>query len=878
MASREKNKSGLPAALAALGLAALGQLLVWRPDSEWGRQVSSKGALLPVLGWAAMALGGLFLWRSWRDSQGEITALQGPRKAPRWLEISGFTLIVALALGLRLYDLKNYPNAGFRDEGENGNVAIQLMKGETVDGTGRKLPVYVEQNTQNATAYFYPTALFFKIFGISITSERYVSVAFGVLSVAAFYFLARWLFGAPLGLFLAAAMAVLRWHMNFSRVGFLGMMTLFFEVPVFYLLLKGLHEPAGKAAKKGGGLLALGLALALLRGILSFSAGLAKEAFLGIPWEWIVGLLMGGPLLLAAWRARMDKRSRLLMLAATVLALAMYSYIAARLIVIIVLAVVLRHILSQNGGLERKARAKAWILAGLGALGLVLLVEGSALAQGGVKGLGKLLIAAAGLGAAALLVSLRRRFDEWMKPLGLALGLGLVVAGPLFGYTLSHWTEINARSDRVSIYNDKEYDKRPWGAKLKEEVPLTLGMYNVRGDGNPRHNLPGEIMLNPLWAALFGVAMFYMLLRLKDERSFLALAWWQVSLLAGYLSIEAPQAYRTIGAIPAVLIGIGLVLERGLVALRRSWGRDGVLAGAGLLAFLLVLGGAYEIRTYFIDQPRHPGVWAEFSSSEYLMGRQLKELQAEAPTRGLVKPDWSDSYTFRFMTYPERNYEYFDVAKHVPLREFTKGSNERYLYVLGDSYLPLADILRDYYPKGVYHEEHHPLTGERLYWSYLITSADAAGASLKGGLRGVYYQDIPSDMNKPELGPHWVKSLKRRDQNDPFLLFDWTVSPVSGFFSAEWTGHIRADKAGIYRFWLNSNSYGLLEIDGRKVCERPFDPASAPPAEGSISLSPGWHSIRVKYFEARNYSRLELWWQKPGGAKTVVPSLALKAD
>jgi hypothetical protein len=875
----KRQMTGLGAFLAALALAALGQALVWRPENEWGRQLDARGNFPFVLGWLFFALGGLMLWRSWKASEGEIAVLQGPRKAPRWLEIGGVSLVVVLALFLRLWSLDSYPNAGFRDEGENGNVAIQLMNGEVVDGTDQHAPVYIEHNTQNATAYFYPTALFFEIFGISITSERYVSVVFGVLSVAAFYFLARWLFGAPLGLVLAACLALLRWHMNFSRIGFLGIMTLFFELPLFYFLLRGLKQPEGKALKKiKGPFLGLAVFLALARGLLAFVPALQGELFWGITLDEALGLLMGLPLLACAWRARKDPRSASLMAAAAVLAMAMYSYIAARLLVLIVGAVLLRHLLSRDGGLEPAPRRRLWFLAGLGALGLLFLVEGSAQMSAGVKGLGQAALALALLGFLAQLFALRSRFEGWVKPLGLALGVGLVIAGPLYGYSLSHWTEINARSDRVSIYNDREYDKRPWGAKLIEEVPLTLGMVNVRGDGNPRHNLPGETMVNPVWAALFALSVFYCLLRIKDERSWLMLTLWQMSLLAGYLSIEAPQAYRTIGAIPAVLIGIGLVLERGLVSLRRSWGRDWVLVGIPALVLLLFVGGAYEVKTYFVDQPRHPGVWAEFSASEYLMGKELKALQKGGPTRGLVQPDWADSYTFRFMTYPERDYEYFDVSSHVPLRTVGGQPNSRYLYVLGASYLPLVSILQSYYPKGVYHEERHPLTNELLYWSYLISAEDAQGASLKGGLKGTYYQDLEADPARPELGPHWVASLKRKEQVDPFLLFNWTVSPVPGFFSAQWTGQIKAEQAGAYHFWLDSNSYGLLEIDGRRVCELPFLPAGQPPAEGKLSLSPGWHRIRVRYFEARNYSRLELWWQKPGAAKAVVPSQALKPE
>jgi PA14 domain len=198
---------------------------------------------------------------------------------------------------------------------------------------------------------------------------------------------------------------------------------------------------------------------------------------------------------------------------------------------------------------------------------------------------------------------------------------------------------------------------------------------------------------------------------------------------------------------------------------------------------------------------------------------------------------------------------------------------------LGASQHPLAEILKAYYPKGVYHEVKHKITGDLLYWSYLVDPQDiAAGAHQRGGLKAQYFQDTPTDPRKAEAGPHWVSALRRKVQVDPFLLFDWPVSPVPGWFSAEWTGSLRISQAGRYTFWVNSNSYGLLEIDGRKIIEQTFLPAEREAKEGSVVLQPGRHSIRVRYFEARNYSRMELWWQKPGGQKEVVPSQVLLSE
>jgi PA14 domain len=259
-----------------------------------------------------------------------------------------------------------------------------------------------------------------------------------------------------------------------------------------------------------------------------------------------------------------------------------------------------------------------------------------------------------------------------------------------------------------------------------------------------------------------------------------------------------------------------------------------------------------------------------------MMGQDLKALnESGTPTRGLVKPDWADSYTFRFMTYPERNYEYFDVSRHVPIRppESTEGSD--FLYILGDSYKPLVSVLQSYYPHGVYTEVHHPLTNELLYWTFHVSAADAAKAgNLSTGLAARYYVDVPTDRDHPEKGPHWGPTMLSFSRVDPFILFDWSVAPISGWYSVEWDGFLKAPSSGEYQFEMVSNSYGLLEIDGKKVAERLFLPPGDDSRLGKVRLSAGRHRIRLRYFEARNYSRFELWWTPPKGGKEVIPSTA----
>ena len=72
-----------------------------------------------------------------------------------------------------------------------------------------------------------------------------------------------------------------------------------------------------------------------------------------------------------------------------------------------------------------------------------------------------------------------------------------------------------------------------------------------------------------------------------------------------------------------------------------------------------------------------------------------------------------------------------------------------------------------------------------------------------------------------EKAPHWVKAYRRISRVDPFLLFNWTVSPVPGYFSAEWDGKINIDEAGTYVFHTQNADFSLTNRFQRQV--QPLD-------------------------------------------------------
>ncbi len=143
--------------------------------------------------------------------------------------------VLALAAFARLWQIDQFPFGTWNDEADNGNYAVQMLQ----DPNYR--PVYIEST--NLPAHFiYVIALSFRLFGVSTISMRFVTAAFGVVTVAFAYLLFRRWFGERLGLVAALLFAVLRYDLTFSRIALHGVTTPAFEMIVLYFLDRALER------------------------------------------------------------------------------------------------------------------------------------------------------------------------------------------------------------------------------------------------------------------------------------------------------------------------------------------------------------------------------------------------------------------------------------------------------------------------------------------------------------------------------------------------------------------------------------------------------------------------------------------------------------
>ncbi len=172
---------------------------------------------------------------------------------PRRLLILLLLLILAVAAVARFTALDTYPNGCQSDECNNGLDALKWLSGDY------PYRPYAETNEGQATLFTYLIALAIALFGQSVETMRMVSALAGTLTVLAFYFLARELYGQRIALLTAALLAADRWHLTFSRIVYeLILMPLVLTLQALFLI-KALRTGRRRWWALSGMMLALGM-------------------------------------------------------------------------------------------------------------------------------------------------------------------------------------------------------------------------------------------------------------------------------------------------------------------------------------------------------------------------------------------------------------------------------------------------------------------------------------------------------------------------------------------------------------------------------------------------------------------------------------------
>lgn len=827
---------GALGALATCGMAiGLMRTVIGVPEEKY--QFFSQSLGLPLL---LIPVAAVFLFVSLK-SFGDYSMLRPPKKLlgkdpssmvkarPRkrskrlripWIEILAVAALTLVGAWFRLTGIHSLPSGFFFDEAQNGLEALKILH-------GGERPIYIGGLSQVPAFFMYEVALMFGIMGKKILAVRLVSILSGILCIPLFYLLARQMASRGPALAGTAILAILRWHINFSRVGFLGVQTVLFEIAGMLFLWRAVK------GRKTSDFVASGVFL-----------GLGLHSYFGSRFVPIIFILWGAYL----WIREKSTQKRL------------------------------RKFLDLPS-LHHPA-------IGRGCLALV---------------------------GSALLV---------FSPLMTALG----------PYAFS-------RTGSASIYNHisgvkgLEIFAAPefWSNVMKH-----LLMFFYIGDGNGRHNVPGWPLLEPVVATLFLFGALLALLRLWDSRGVLALILGAVMLQGGIWSVpwEAPQAYRTIGAIPMVVILSVLALEflgKALATLNKP-----VWLGPLILIPALMTSGWNSYREYFYYGPRDQAVWAEYNAVETHIGHKLRALKDEPGTKAFFSPRYANHPTIKFISGGWDEFPRLDFGKDFPIFTIPEGPMVIFLENSIRNQLPR---FRKLYPEVLIEPLISPANAEEVMYMVRIHPEDIKNSfgldkdgrgSLWVNQEGPVVLSMPGggkvrlngrsvDLGSSESsfvlpwGGHPIEVLEGSSENlrvaggillkaldpgglwgrieetdehgkrflarrgvDPVIFLTDSFSPLRdrhGPFWCHWEGTLIPDEPGVYLIGVKSSGVIKASIAGQGEVG-PSKPHYEVQREFRLN---GPTAVKVDVeFSGLTGHFAQLYWQKPDGTREIIPEANLK--
>ncbi len=215
---------------------------------------------------------------------------------------------------------------------------------------------------------------------------------------------------------------------------------------------------------------------------------------------------------------------------------------------------------------------------------------------------------------------------------------------PLGTFAIQHPDTFTSRASTVTIFSPTGSEGR--SDALAESIRRHLDMFDYRGDSNPRHNLPGEPMLDWLTAALFFAGLATCVLRLWRWQYLFPVAWFVASISGGVLSLlfEAPQSHRTLensvvtALVAAIFLGGVWSALDARIAAAWAWWRNRKRVGqtraysrllyGGVAAAVIVVpvwSGAMNIDRYFNKQMNDMSVWLEMWGPNRAVGTLLSQ-------------------------------------------------------------------------------------------------------------------------------------------------------------------------------------------------------------------------------------------------------------
>ncbi|MDM8529323.1 PA14 domain-containing protein [Anaerolineales bacterium HSG24] len=643
------------------------------------------------------------------------------------------SVILLIAIFMRLYNFYEQPFGIWFDEAAAGIQARLIV----TDPNYRPI-FFTPINVTGHLLRLYAFAL--ENFGDTVQAMRLVSVAFGLSAVIAAYLFGRELHGPNFGLILALLLAVMRWHINFSRIAMTGIDAPFFELISLFFLVR--------LAKYGRLRDALCVGVALAFGLTFYTAFRLYIAAL------VAFVVIGGII---------------------------WSYYLVKL-------------MKQRG----------WPVYILNLLIILLAM------------------------IMVLVPVLRFMQDNPEK----------------FWYRIQQ-TSILTKRDQADLQT------AVWNTTSKH-----LMMFNVHGDNNGRHNLPGAPMLDPLTGVLMVLGFGLAIVNIRQPINLFFLILFPTTIAGGILSLdfEAPQSLRSIGVIPVVIYLSGLSFytlgreaQHSLKPLSAWW----LTVPTALLVGYLFYSNA---STYLIDQADEFASWNAFSTPETIAGHKMAELGPNYIYYS--SPFLTNHPATRFLAPEAKNQHRLTLPDPLPIRE--PPTYPVALFIHPDDKW-IFDQATRLYPQAQFDIVSNEIGGSPsvLYFANL-SPTNIANIQ---GLELTYHPLNENDQFAPPIQvPHI--SVNWPDEIPPMVQENFGSE-----FRAEWKGVLYVPRYGPYSFRLVTPVGGMLEVDGNLLLEGSGEQVTGLP------LAQGNHALRV--VADGGAGQVALYSQPSGEPESIIPQWSL---
>jgi 4-amino-4-deoxy-L-arabinose transferase-like glycosyltransferase len=452
--------------------------------------------------------------------------------------------IILLATFLRVHALAHLPPGLHFDEAFNATMAYRVMM-------GIERPIFFTEDMTEEPMAIYTTALAFALLGERTWTLRLVSAFAGILTVATLYALARALFRSRFIAALAAfILAILYWHINYSRLGMEPIFTPLMLTLAMMFLWRALHPPMNEQSAVSGQQSAVSD---------QPSAVSSQRSSVGGHRSSVIGQRSAVNIILAG-----------IFLAAT-----LYTYKAALFVPMLFVAFIVIEALVDRKFLAQNARALLFIVI-----------------------------------------------------------IAILVFAPLGIYLATHPEQFFERPSSVAAFNL---------STMLDHALKVAGMFFLRGDENPRSNLPGRPALDPFLAIGFIAGIAVCLARWQQRPARWLLLWLGVMSAPSIVTDFAPHFGRNIAATPAIALttayGLAWLADRRLPPASRLLrpATCFLLAGLAFSAFATA-------RDYFAIWGARTGAFDSFDVGYLTLAQKLRD----RPETIYLSPVDAHHYTIQF--------------------------------------------------------------------------------------------------------------------------------------------------------------------------------------------------------------------------------------